>query len=154
MSYIKRNLQPGESVVYETKIHWIVYGRAIVAAALTATACYFWLHPWRPEMAVVFEGVAVLFLFVTLLEWLRGLIRRMATELAITDRRIIVKSGIIRRRTYEMNRSKVESVAVVQGIVGRLLDYGSIIIKGTGGGLEPLYGIDRPLAFRNHVTAG
>lgn len=154
MSYIKRNLQPGESVVYETKIHWIVYGRAIVAAILTAIACYFWLHPWRPEMAVVFEGVAVLFLFITLLEWLRGLIRRMATELAITDRRIIVKSGIIRRRTYEMNRSKVELVAVVQGIVGRLLDYGSIIIKGTGGGLEPLYGIDRPLAFRNHVTAG
>jgi uncharacterized membrane protein YdbT with pleckstrin-like domain len=153
MSYIRRYLQPGESLVYETKVHWIVYGRAIFWGILTLVAAYFYFNPWKDELRYVFAGIAIFFFLIALFDWLRAFIRRLSTELAVTDRRIVVKTGIIRRRTYEMNRSKVESVAVEQGIMGRLLDYGSIIIKGTGGGLEPFFGIDQPLVFRSHVTA-
>jgi uncharacterized membrane protein YdbT with pleckstrin-like domain len=153
MSYVKRHLQPDETLIYQTKIHWIVYRRAIFFAIPALIAFYFWLNPWKPDYAPVFAGITGLFVFITLLEWLRGLIQRISTELAVTDRRIIVKTGIIQRRTYEMNRSKVESVAVEQSILGRILDFGSIIIKGTGGGLEPFYGIEKPLVFRGHVTA-
>ena len=63
-------------------------------------------------------------------------------------RRIVIKTGLIRRTTMEMNRSKVESVAVHQGIMGRLFDYGTVVVKGTGGGMEPLSTIEHPLA--NH----
>ena len=54
------------------------------------------------------------------------------TEMAVTDRRIIYKRGLIRRMTAEMNIEKVESVSVGQSILGRILDYGTIDVRGTG----------------------
>ena len=71
----------------------------------------------------------------------------------MTDRRIVYKRGLIHRHTVEMNMDKVESVDVDQSILGRLLNFGDITIRGTGDGIEPLHGIDAPLHFRNHVTA-
>jgi uncharacterized membrane protein YdbT with pleckstrin-like domain len=66
---------------------------------------------------------------------------------------VIYKCGFIRRHTIEMNMDKIESVDVDQSIVGRILDYGTITVRGTGTGIEPLYRIDSPIAFRNFVTA-
>ena len=71
----------------------------------------------------------------------------------MTDRRVVYKTGLIRRHTIEMNMDKVESVNVDQSILGRIFGYGTVDIRGTGGGLEPLRNIRDPLAFRNHVTA-
>jgi uncharacterized membrane protein YdbT with pleckstrin-like domain len=95
-----------------------------------------------------------LFLAIAVIAWLKGFLRRLSTELAVTDRRVITKVGLIRRTTMEMNLSKVESVVVDQGVLGRMLDYGTVIVKGTGGGLEPLSMIDGPLDFRSRITAG
>lgn len=83
-----------------------------------------------------------------------ALIRRFSTELAVTDRRVIYKAGILARHTLEMNRSKVESVDVDQSLLGRLLGFGTIIVRGTGGSLEPIRMISDPLTFRSHITAG
>ncbi len=79
---------------------------------------------------------------------------RWTTEVAITDKRIIFKRGFIRRDTIEMSLDKVESVDVQQSLLGRLFDYGDIIVRGTGSGFAPLKTIDSPLEFRSHVTAG
>ena len=79
--------------------------------------------------------------------------RRWTTEIDVTDRRIVYKRGFIRRHTVEMNTDKVESVDVDQSILGRMLNYGDITIRGTGVGIEPLRNIDAPLEFRNQVTA-
>jgi uncharacterized membrane protein YdbT with pleckstrin-like domain len=79
--------------------------------------------------------------------------RRWTTEIDVTDRRIVYKRGFIRRHTVEMNMDKVESVDVDQSILGRMLNYGDITIRGTGVGIEPLHNIDAPLEFRNQVTA-
>jgi uncharacterized membrane protein YdbT with pleckstrin-like domain len=94
-------------------------------------------------------AVALIGLFSLTGAWFR----RWTTELAVTDKRIIFKRGFIRRRTIEMNMDKVESVDVDQSVLGRILDYGDITIRGTGTGIEPLKGIDSPIDFRNHVTA-
>ena len=83
-----------------------------------------------------------------------ALIRRACTELAVTDRRVIYKSGLLARHTLEMNRSKVESVDVDQSLLGRLLGFGTITVRGTGGSLEPIRLISDPLTFRSHITAG
>jgi uncharacterized membrane protein YdbT with pleckstrin-like domain len=144
LSYVDRHLQPGETVIYRTTVHWIVYAPA--AAALVAAGA-------TAVLRVTPIATAIL-LALALVLWLNGWIRRLSTELAVTDRRIITKIGLIRRTTMEMNRSKVESVVVEQGILGRILDYGTIVVKGTGGGMEPLSGIDRPLDFRSRITAG
>ena len=71
----------------------------------------------------------------------------------MTDRRIVYKRGFIRRHTVEMNMDKVESVDVDQSILGRMLNFGDITIRGTGVGIEPLHDVDAPLEFRNQVTA-
>jgi uncharacterized membrane protein YdbT with pleckstrin-like domain len=78
----------------------------------------------------------------------------VTTELVVTDRRVIYKSGLISRHTLEMNNSKVESVDVDQSLLGRLLGFGTIVVRGTGGSLEPIRQIGDPLTFRSHITAG
>jgi uncharacterized membrane protein YdbT with pleckstrin-like domain len=65
---------------------------------------------------------------------------------------VIYKTGFIQRRTNEMNMDKVESVQVDQSILGRILDYGTVVITGTGAGLEALPGIARPIELRNSIT--
>ncbi len=75
-------------------------------------------------------------------------IDRYADEFAVTNKRIIVKTGLIRRNTFEMNHSKIESVNVDQSVMGRLLGYGTITVVGSGGTKEILPDIANPLAFR------
>ncbi|CAD5372893.1 PH domain-containing protein [Rubrivivax sp. A210] len=75
-------------------------------------------------------------------------VRFKSTELAVTTRRVIVKHGFIRRQTVEVNLSKVESIQVDQGILGRMFDHGTLVISGTGTSHAPLAGIAAPMAFR------
>lgn len=79
------------------------------------------------------------------------LIDRITSEFAVTNKRVIVKTGWVRRETLELNLSRVESLSVDQGLMGRLLGYGTITIIGTGGTREPFHGIAHPLEFRNAV---
>jgi uncharacterized membrane protein YdbT with pleckstrin-like domain len=73
---------------------------------------------------------------------------RWLSEYVITNRRIIIKRGFIARDTFEMNLSKIESVNVDQSVMGRILNYGSITIIGTGGTRETFHNISKPLEFR------
>lgn len=80
--------------------------------------------------------------------WLSPLIRRATSEFVITNKRVIVKVGLIRRKTLEMNLQKIESVNVEQGIMARILGYGTVTIVGTGGTKESFADIRKPLVFR------
>ena len=75
-------------------------------------------------------------------------VRYKSTEIAVTNRRIVIKLGFISRRTLEINVGKVESVQIEQGILGRLFGFGTLIIAGTGATHEPLRGIADPIGFR------
>jgi uncharacterized membrane protein YdbT with pleckstrin-like domain len=86
-------------------------------------------------------GIGLIFLAV-------AYIRYKSTELAVTTKRIIVKSGFIGRKTIEINLSKAESIQVDQGILGRMFDFGTLVISGTGTSHAPLTGIAGPMAFR------
>lgn len=80
--------------------------------------------------------------------WLFPLIKQKTSEFVITNKRIIIKIGFISRKTLEMNLNKIESVNVDQGILGRILDYGTITIIGTGGTKESFPDLSQPLLFR------
>lgn len=157
MSYVKKVLQPNETVKHESRIHWIVYTPGLIFVILALAAYLFgglaipagWTSTDSWPIAI---GAALLIIAIYLL--LGAFFSRWTTELAITDRRIIFKRGFIRRHTIEMNMDKIESVDVDQSILGRMLNYGDITVRGTGTGLEPLKDIDDPIGFRNHVTAG
>ena len=76
------------------------------------------------------------------------LIDYLTSEFAVTNKRIIIKTGFISRNTFEMNHSKIESINVIQSIPGRILGYGTIIIMGTGSTKEPFADIRDPMTFR------
>jgi uncharacterized membrane protein YdbT with pleckstrin-like domain len=149
MSYVQSVLQPGEQVRRISSIHWIVYWPGI-AAALLAVVAYSLSETrvlpglWR------YTGYALALVAVVLLikQWLE----LWVTEIAVTDRRIIYKKGLIRRQTNEMNMDKVESVQIDQSILGRLLGYGDVTILGTGEGFETLHIIASPIELRNSIT--
>ena len=162
MKYVTRVLQPDETVVYATTLHWLVYFRAVVllliGVGLLVASGFVSGRAGNPEyekyLVWAIEILAGLFFLGAILSALRALIRRATTELAITDRRVIYKAGLLRRHTVEINRSKVETVGVNQSILGRLLGFGTVVVRGTGGSFEPIPFIAEPLTFRNHITAG
>jgi len=75
------------------------------------------------------------------------------TELAITSKRIISKSGIFKRATMELRLDKIESIKVDQSVMGRILNFGSVTIAGTGGDATPIESIADPLEFQRHFTS-
>jgi uncharacterized membrane protein YdbT with pleckstrin-like domain len=93
-------------------------------------------------------ALALVGAFLLIQQWFQWWI----TEVAVTNRRIIYKKGLIRRQTNEMNMDKVESVQIDQSILGRMLDYGDVTILGTGEGFETLHTIATPIELRNSIT--
>ncbi|MEO7726756.1 MAG: PH domain-containing protein [Burkholderiales bacterium] len=97
----------------------------------------------------IFLGLILLIAVgIGLLVWLWVWLKYSSTELAVTNKRIIVKSGLIQRNTTEMFLEKVESIQVDQGIMGRMLDFGSITVSGTGGDKSPVNNVAHPIEFR------
>jgi uncharacterized membrane protein YdbT with pleckstrin-like domain len=154
MSYLRRILQPGETLRYAGRLHWVVYFPglvlfAVAAATYLAFAAASGFGIATPYLLMLLDLVMV----VSLLSLLIAALRRWTTEIAVTDRRVIFKRGLIRRHTIEMNMDKVESVDVDQSLGGRILGYGDIVVRGTGSSIEPFRRIAAPLEFRNQVTA-
>jgi uncharacterized membrane protein YdbT with pleckstrin-like domain len=152
MKYVTRVLQPGETVVYTTRLHWLIFLPAIVLLVV-CLALLIGSGFVGGDLPTALRLLAALFGLLAISSWARAAIRRATTELAVTDRRVIFKSGLFSRHTLEMNRSKVESVDVDQTLMGRLLGFGTIILRGSGGSLEPIRQIADPLSFRSQITA-
>jgi uncharacterized membrane protein YdbT with pleckstrin-like domain len=155
MRYVDHVLQPGETIRGVTSVSWVGYIPGLVLWII-AILLLFFIAPWSQGSAAIalagWVGVAAAFVVGAVL-LIKHWWHRWTTEVAVTDRRVIYKTGFIKRRTVEMHMDKVESVDVDQTILGRILDYGDITIRGTGETLETLPMIDHPLEFRNHVTA-
>ncbi len=152
MKYYERIIQPEESVRLLGRLHWTVYVRGwlLIVAALAAV-----IVPGRdPSFETAGLVVAGVLLLLGVIVLLRAWIIRATTEIVITDKRIIHKVGLLARHTEEMNLSKVETVDVDQGLGGRIMGYGSVVIRGTGGSWEPLRGVASPLAVRNAIMVG
>ena len=153
MGYVTKNLMQEEQVIYMSKIHWAVFltpvtwilvSRVMASAAETANTA-------DPTSGDIVPIVANIMLIWGVYGLLVALIYKWTTEMAVTSKRIIAKQGLIRRKTTELNHSKVESFAVDQSILGRILGYGTVTIQGTGGVQTPIKGIDDPLTFRKEA---
>jgi uncharacterized membrane protein YdbT with pleckstrin-like domain len=149
-SYVESVLADGERIVHRAAIsHWkFLLSYVIGALCLAGAAAALVLGRDNRDAAIAIAAVA---LAIGLVVILVALIRRATTELVLTDRRIIAKRGFIARDTVEMNLSKVESLHVNQGLLGRILNYGDVAVVGTGSSLEPLRGIAEPLELRRKL---
>jgi uncharacterized membrane protein YdbT with pleckstrin-like domain len=155
MKYVQRVLQPGETVAHQAHLHWLIFLHAIgllavAIAVLIGEASY---HPSEPIIATALIVLACFFVLLAIGSAFKAWLRRVTTEFAVTDRRVIYKTGLFSRHTLEMNRSKVESVDVDQPLLGRIFGYGTVVLRGTGSTFEPIYHIADPLTFRSHITA-
>ena len=149
--YIDDILQPGEKVLYSTNAHWIFYlpaiGAWIVAIVFAdRVASCRCRHPltW---FCLALAAIAALFaLYKMLTAWFH----RWTTETDVTNLRVVHKTGFIKRRTFEMSLDKVESVDVNQSILGRLMNYGDVTVRGVGEGAETI----RTIASGSQVCTG
>ncbi len=150
--YIDEILQPGEKVLYSTNAHWIFYFPAILAW-IVALVLFVLSRQTTVEGLVLLCLVAAGLVALAALFWtLNGWFHRFTTETDVTNLRVVHKTGFIKRRTFEMALDKVESVDVDQTILGRILNYGDVTIRGVGEGIETIKTIASPLAFRSSIT--
>lgn len=157
MSYIDATLVPGEKVVYQTRLHWVVMlGHIAVALVLIIAGAGLFTY-LRMQMGLdmnlvhALAGGAALLVMAGVAVFIVGMVRRNATEMAVTTRRVVIKTGLAARKTIEMMLNKVESIEVSETTGGRMLGYGTIVIIGTGGTSEPFHQMARPLQFRSQV---
>ena len=150
--YIDEILQPDERVLYSTNEHWMFFLPAIAAWIVTGAFLVLWrvvtgdtLMLFCLALAAV-AGLAALYWTAT--AWFH----RWTTETDVTNMRVAHKTGFIKRRTFEISLDKIESVDVNQSILGRLMNYGDLTIRGSGEGTQTISTIASPLAFRNAIT--
>jgi len=159
LSYVEKHLIPGELVQYQTKLHWIVMlGHAALAVLLDLLAIGVvigWAVLGTKAKGSSIPAAVYLFALACFVIggalFFIGILKRNATEMAVTNKRVIVKTGIVDRRTIEILLSRIESVAVEEPALGRLMGYGTVIVRGTGGTPEVFSKIYHPLEFREQV---
>lgn len=150
VSYVESNLLNGEEVVYRARLHRIVFAPSVV---LGAFALLLVLIGATSQDAAPIAGIGAFLLLCAGLLALEAYIKVSTSEFAVTNRRVLIKVGLLRRTSLELLLPKVESIAVDQGLFGRMLDFGTIGIRGTGGSREGFANIAAPLEFRRQVQA-
>ncbi len=157
MSYIEKHLIPGETLQYQTKLHWIVMlGHTCLAVFFAAAGIALLVLSWNAKKGGEIHSNALIWIAIASfvvgsILFAVGLVKRNATIMVLTNKRVIVKTGLASRRTVELLLSRIESVVVEEPAMGRVLGYGSVIIRGTGGTPETFHNISHPLEFRAQV---
>jgi len=146
MSYIDSHLLPGEVVSYRTRLHWKIFVMPVLIAVAMLALSIWALSADRRVLALPPIAIALIVLFVA---W----IRRRSSEFAVTNKRVIIKLGVMTTRSMELLLSKIEGITVSQSVAGRMFGFGEIIVTGSGGTQEPFDNIQSPLDFRQAVQA-
>ncbi|MDP3303612.1 MAG: PH domain-containing protein [Methylotenera sp.] len=103
---------------------------------------------WSLAPLIILGLLTIWIVGLGLIFWVIAFIRYKTTELAFTNKRVIAKFGFISRHTVELNINKVESIQVKQGILGRIFNFGTLVISGAGNPQAPIPGISEPMTFR------
>src|SRR4030095_4169946 len=150
--YVETIIGPGEHIVHVGRMSlWTIFSSLLGGTFLIVLAIALLVMPvGSPDVMHWLSGIIAA---VGVLVIVVALVRRSSTELAVTNRRVIAKFGLVARSTVEMNLAKIERVRVEQAVMGRLLGYGSIIVTGTGSTMDPIPFIADPIAFRQAIQA-
>jgi membrane protein YdbS with pleckstrin-like domain len=159
LSYIEKSLIEGETVLYRARLHWIVLLWPALAGGLAGILGIGFLvggvyHSARASGFSGTMGIVGFLLFLGALVLIGGgIVKRNSTEIAVTSRRVLIKTGVANRKTLELLLSRIESIGVNETPLGRMLGYGTVVLRGTGGTPEQFDRIDKPLEFRRQVQS-
>lgn len=142
MSYIDEHLLAGEQILYRTKPHWIIFGVPI-SLSILAIALIIQKSP--------IELLGYLLLFAAAIQWFSAYLTYVTSEYGLTNKRILIKIGFLHRQSIETLLQRIEGIQINQNLLGRILDYGTIIICGVGGTKDHFRMIDAPSVFRRKV---
>lgn len=148
MGYLDEHLLDGEQIVYRARLHWTIFATPIIVVLLGAALAIV-LGIYQPEYWYLGAALAGIGLLLAI----GPAIRYTSSEFAVTNKRVLSKVGFIERESDETLLSKVEAIAVDQGIIGRLLGFGTVTITGTGGTEEAFSRISEPLELRRQIQS-
>jgi len=139
VGYIESNLLADEKIIYKARLHGIIFVKPV--ALIVLGVIFLFIQPIIGSLVVVIGVVAVI----------PPLIDYLSSEFGVTNKRVIIKMGFLRRRTVELLLRQVEAISVDQSVLGRMLDFGSVTLTGTGGVREVFHNISAPLEFRRRI---
>jgi uncharacterized membrane protein YdbT with pleckstrin-like domain len=154
MGYIDQNMISGETVAYRAKLHWIIFVKPMavtLAFAGLASLLFYLAMNQGQNYASTLDWIGAALLIAAAIPLVMASLTRASAEFAVTNKRVILKTGFIQKKTAEMFLNKIESVGVDQSVAGRVFGYGTIVLRGTGGTLEPFHRISAPLEFRRQI---
>ncbi len=158
MSYVEDNLMPNEKVIFSAKISPVVFMSPAIAYIFLLIIFYISIQILSNKDQIsgiigsFFCFLSIIFLIPTLILILEAIITMRTSEFVVTNKRVIAKTGFIRRNITEILLTKVESVEVDQNIFGRICGFGTIKITGTGGTHQRVRAIVDPLKIRKKVS--
>ena len=147
MSYIDSNLLPGETVVYRTRLHWMLFIGPVLFTVVVLLPLTWFLGSGS------WSGFAWIPPALGLLILITAFIRRQSSDFAVTNKRVMMKVGVFSTRSVELLLGKIEAITVNQSLGGRIFGYGDIVVTGSGGTKEAFSQIQRPLEFRRAVQS-
>lgn len=156
MPYIKDNLNLGELVIHSAAVARATLIPATMALLLSIIGFVYGMlfgQSWSGEALGALVMGSFFCIPVGSFYLVRAFLRISSTEYAITTHRVIVKIGLVRRATSEVGIGRIEGISLVQGIFGRLLGYGTIVVSGTGTQKAVIRDIENPIKFRQELQS-
>jgi uncharacterized membrane protein YdbT with pleckstrin-like domain len=155
MGYIDDNLIEGETVIYEARLHWVLFLKPMILTfifvAIAAALFYFAAESINPESTTLMRRIGGVLIVLAIIPVVVGAFRRSSREYAVTNKRVVMQIGVVGRMTEEVFLNKIESIGVDQTVMGRMLGYGTVTIRGTGGSFEPFERVSAPLELRRQI---
>jgi uncharacterized membrane protein YdbT with pleckstrin-like domain len=136
MKYNNNKLMIDETIVFQTKLNWILYARGLIILAL----------------GLIVDSYGMLLILVGLLILLLAYINVRFSEFIVTDKRILIKDGFFRTQSLDIHLDKIENIHVEQGIIGKIVNRGSIVVREVEGMQYFYFNIDKPFKFREAVN--
>jgi membrane protein YdbS with pleckstrin-like domain len=152
VSYVASHLMSGERIVSATRVSaavvWIPFVLCLFCAVATTVALSF-----GGPLAILCVVVCLFLMLVLGIVTLFRAIERATTEFALTDKRIVIKSGLLSTQLREMPLGKVEAINVRQDILGKLFHFGSVVVTGSGGTMRRMLHVDQPFEIYKCIQA-
>jgi uncharacterized membrane protein YdbT with pleckstrin-like domain len=125
-----------ETIIFQTKLNWIAYAKGFAVLVLGLFA----------------DSFGILLIFVTVLILLGDFLNIRFSEFTVTDKRVLIKDGFFRTQLLDIKHTKIEGIHIEQGVIGKIVNRGSIVIRGKGGIQYFFFNINNPLEFGEAIN--
>ncbi len=139
MGYVEKSLIEGEEIIFRQKMHWLVFTGSFLMFVLTVV------------LFIIDEIAGLAGLLIFALVFLNELIAYLSSDYVITNKRVFIKEGFLKKKIREIQLHKIETMSVEQGILGQIFGYGTLKIIGSGGTPEVLKRLVKPVHFKKII---